>query len=299
MFKSFKLRLEQLSDRVVPSVSDPISWSETVTTVMVQQDAPVTPSAVDVHADTGLDPIDLGTADEDDEFVIDDWAQWHDWNAIPVPTSPDDPNSTVATTEAACGSIDTNEFASPQPPVVPQPKKKAAFEKIEDIIAAYNKHKDAADLLAEFEKAGGKVESGTTNFGAKISFPLKPGEKPKIVLDPEKLIDGSDAVGALLFELIRWKNQKQQMDIVNKVKAGKLSPSQGAEEYEKITYEYMKQQQKIVQDAVKAGDWTMKNDRIQDLLNKFKTFEEFLNWEKDTGHYGRMEKQLERFAPKK
>jgi hypothetical protein len=139
------------------------------------------------------------------------------------------------------------------------------------------------------------VVSGEATTGAKIVL----GAKPKIVLDPGVLKDNSDAVGSLLYELIRWKNLKQQTDIFDKVKAGTMTPEEGAVASEKLTYEYMTEQQKIAQAAVKAGDWKLTTDDFAALISKYKTFDDFLKWMKDSGHYGRIEAQLKAMAPKK
>lgn len=278
-----------VGDMFAPVVYDGADDARIAPSILL--DGPPAASAPVMPGTPAPPPTAAGAADEINELVIDDWTQQDD---VAAPTDPMLPTAPAAPTETTGLSANP---ATPQPPVVPPPKK-PAFEKVEDVIAAFNKNKAAADLLAEFVKADGKVESGAATTGAKIVFSLT-GGAPKIVLSPERLIDGSDAVGALLFELVRWKNQKQQTDIVKMVKAGTLTPAQGAEEYEKITYDYMQKQQKLVQDAVKAGDWALTTDRLQTMLGKYKTFEEFLKWEKDSGHYGNMEKQLERLVPKK
>ncbi|MBY0456366.1 MAG: hypothetical protein K2V38_03440, partial [Gemmataceae bacterium] len=193
-----------------------------------------------------------------------------------------------------------DETPTPVPPQQPPAPAQPAFDKVEDILTKFNKNKAAADILGDFVKAGGQVISGPTNMGAKISHPLKPGDKLTITLDPKKLKDDSDAVGALLFELVRWKNQKQfQDEVISKVRAGTITPAEGATKYEELTHEFMKQQQELLQAAVRGGDWTIQTDRLKAILDKYKTFPEFLKYEKESGHYGAMEKQLERLAPKK
>ena len=170
-----------------------------------------------------------------------------------------------------------------------------AFAKLEDVIATFEKNKDASALLGQFKIDGGTVVSGDATTVAKIIR----GEKSKIVLEPKNLRDESEAVSALLFELVRWKNTNLQQAIYDKVKAGTLSPEDGAVASERLSYGYMTDHQALVQAATKAKDWNLTTDRVKAVLDQSKSFEDFLSSMKKSGHYGRMETQLKAMAPKK
>ena len=172
--------------------------------------------------------------------------------------------------------------------------KSIAPPKVDDVVNALKKNKAAADILAGFEKVGGTVISGDTNTGAKIVG----GEKPTIVLDPVKIKNEPDAVGLLLYELVRWKNFSQQQDIFDKVKAGTMSPKDGAVASEKLTYNYMVEVQNLLEAAAKAGDWDAVTTKFKNTIDKFKNFDDFLKVMTSTGHLGRMEEQLKQMAPK-
>ena len=136
---------------------------------------------------------------------------------------------------------------------------------------------------------GYSVESGVAKRGGAIEFSRVMGDdgqlktKVRIVLDPNVLADQSDAVGVLLFELIRYKNFRQAIVLEQQLAAKTLTPEQFVVESEKITYQYMKDQQVMATAA--AADWKLTTDRYAKILDKYKTFDDFLAYEKTEGHY--------------
>lgn len=186
------------------------------------------------------------------------------------------PYSQSTGTSQATAADAANPFLADPPPPPP------AFDKIDDVITNLNKNKAAADILAAFQKAGGTVESGTTDTGGYIQFPAKPGDNYKIVIDPNasKVKDLSDATGVLLFELLRYQNQADQSKLDAQVKNKTITPDQYADQSEALTYTYVQKQQEIAQAAVKAKDWTLTTDRYAAILTKFPKLDDFMTFEK-------------------
>ena len=120
-----------------------------------------------------------------------------------------------------------------------------------------------------------------------------------ILLDPARCKDNSDAVTSVLFELIRYKNSKQQADITDAVEKGTKTPEQGAEEAERLTHNYMKEHQTMVEAAIKAKDWTITNDGVKEVLDKYPIYADYLRFAKFSGHYGAKLAYYKGLAPKK
>ena len=173
-----------------------------------------------------------------------------------------------------------------------------AFEKIEDITGPARKdtprrtrpgdpppNPTAGSLLDEFEKAGGKVESGESPTGGHIIFPTKPGDPPRIVIDPTKVKDKGDAIAVLIFELVRFKYQAEQAALDKKAKEEKMTPDEYAVESERLAYKYVKIQHQIVLNGTANGRFDIVTDRYEAILTRYPTFEEYLQAQKDSKHY--------------
>ena len=68
---------------------------------------------------------------------------------------------------------------------------------------------------------------------------------------------------------------------------GTITPEKGAEESERITHNYLKEHQTMVNAAVKAKDWTINYDVVKEVLDMYPKYEDYLQFAKDSGHYGR------------
>jgi hypothetical protein len=69
------------------------------------------------------------------------------------------------------------------------------------------------------------------------------------------LINKNDATSALLFELLRWQNKQEQLELDKKVMAGTIDIDDYVEACEKLTYKYMKLHAELASKAVAAGHW--------------------------------------------
>ena len=94
--------------------------------------------------------------------------------------------------------------------------------------------------------------------------------------------------------LIRYKNFRRAVGLQQQLAAKTLTAEQFVVESEKLTYQYMKDQQVMATAA--AVDWKLTTDRYAKFLDKYKTFDAFLEYEKMEGHYQDL---LDQVTPKK
>jgi hypothetical protein len=173
------------------------------------------------------------------------------------------------------------EFESTDPkladPEAPAPPKPPSFTDPKELEAALTEATIKA-ILEAFKKAGGTVISGPSPTGGHIVLPVD-GKPPTIVIDPTKTKDKNDAISVLVFELVRFENRAQQDALVADLKAGKITPAQYAEKIERLTYDYVKRADDLLQ---KLG---IKINLYNDILKAYPTFEDYLKFAKSSGHF--------------
>lgn len=166
--------------------------------------------------------------------------------------------------------------ADPQMPVTPTPKP-PSFTDPKDLEAALTEPTIKA-ILEAFKKAGGTVTSGPSPTGSHIEFSLN-GGPPMIVIDPNNTKDKNDAIATLVFELIRFENRSQQDALIADLKARKITSEQYAVKSERLTYDYLKRANDLLQ---KLG---IKDNFCNGILKKYPTFEDYLKFAKSSGHF--------------
>jgi hypothetical protein len=158
-----------------------------------------------------------------------------------------------------------------------------SFQSIDEVKTQLNKNPDAKALLDAASRDGVQILSADTRTGGKFD-PVN-----KIIrIDPNRTTDLNDATSALLYELLRYKYSKDQLNLDKQAKAGTLTADQYATECERISYEYMQEHHAIAAKAVQAGNWAASTDTYGRGLTpprSYSTFDKYLAVQKTNGHY--------------
>ena len=126
----------------------------------------------------------------------------------------------------------------------------------------------------------------------------------EFALDKEKAADFSDAEGSIsgntitvyapqikslnhaadviLFELLRYKYRGERAILDKQALAGATTKEKYATECEKLTYKYVKEHHRIVNSPTPLPK---ELDSYEDSLKDWDTFEKFLEYSKEVGHY--------------
>lgn len=129
------------------------------------------------------------------------------------------------------------------------------------------------------------MEIAKSETGGHITLPAKPGDKPRIVIDPTKVADKSDATSILIFELVRFEYKGDQDALDRKVSEGKLTLDKYATECERLAYNSVKIQHQIVVNAAANGKFEIVTDRYEKILSAHPTFEQYFKSQIASGHY--------------
>jgi len=148
----------------------------------------------------------------------------------------------------------------------PLPDDKPANESVRDLMDVLEKHDKVKDLIASFEKGGGKIErryGGPTGGGHNSAT-------NEIRIDP-RIKDLTTASSVLLYELLRFKNNKDQEDL-DKLVTAKNNPvtrDEYARKCEDLSYKYMVEHSKTSKD----GKWDPSIDMFGKYLIKGGAYE--------------------------
>lgn len=158
-----------------------------------------------------------------------------------------------------------------------------AFEDIEDVKTALRANADADAILDAAVGDGVTIVAGATVTGGKYD-PVK----KVITLQSSVIRDFDTAIGILLYELLRWKFDTEQIALDKKAKAATIGKDAYAMACEKLSYKYMKNHHTIASAAVANGDWGPNADVYAPELEpggKYSTEDKYIQSAKKTGHY--------------
>lgn len=133
---------------------------------------------------------------------------------------------------------------------------------IDDVKTELSTNPDAKAILDATIKDGVKIE---TTSGSGFGGFYDPKNKVlKIDTDASQNPNLNIATSTLLYELLRYKYSREQLDLDKKAKDGTLTKEQYASESEKLSYKYMQEHHKIAEKGVADGSGTRRwtNTRI-------------------------------------
>jgi hypothetical protein len=123
-----------------------------------------------------------------------------------------------------------------------------------------------------------------------------------IYLDPKKTTSPSNAGSVYVYELLRAKIRKDQLDVDAMARKGTINKAQYVESQERLAYGLVKQHHEIASAAVTARHWPASMDVFGVVLTTptnmggWMTFEGYFATQKTTGHSADLEKRFDRLS---
>ena len=192
----------------------------------------------------------------------------------------------------------------------PEPVAPPAFKSIDEVTKELQKNPTAAAILKLYLDGGGKIEGKATQSGGGADIEtLRRADGTvagrTITIDPNspEIAGLTGATSALLFELLRFKYEKEQIELSKQLRAGTITPKQFALKMEELGYKYVQEHHKIAAAAVadaKSGKpgWSPESDDYADLLERYPTWEDRAKDVEESEHYKDALKRAEKLAPK-